>query len=212
MASSLILVAVSMLLVDFGHASAFLLFSNRNVGTDSKSALRLDLEGDAQGSNEKMPHHELRRRDLFSETATRTGVMASLLVAAASGFPTAGRAAEEERQTIVITGANSGIGFEACKRLAQQGHRLVLSCRTQAKAEDAVERLIKEESTSSALLVPAECNLASTASIRAFADRLPTLIGGQVDCLCLNAGVSRNTAAKDVARTADGFELTGKTE
>jgi protochlorophyllide reductase len=109
-------------------------------------------------------------------------------------------------RTIVVTGANSGIGLEACKRLADQGHRIVLACRTLQKARDTAELLRDKPGQ----LIPAECDLADTRSMQAFATDLPKLIGSQskLDTVCLNAGLARNTAAKDVARTADGFELT----
>jgi len=107
----------------------------------------------------------------------------------------------EAKKTILITGANSGIGFEACKRLAQQGHRLVVACRTKYKAMETIRKLDGYGGS----LIPGECDLASLGSIKAFAESLPVK---EIDCLCLNAGLSRNTAAKDVLRTAEGFELT----
>lgn len=42
-----------------------------------------------------------------------------------------------EAQTVFITGANSGIGFAAAGKLAAAGHHVVLTCRTQSKAERA---------------------------------------------------------------------------
>jgi NAD(P)-dependent dehydrogenase (short-subunit alcohol dehydrogenase family) len=112
----------------------------------------------------------------------------------------------QPQQTIVITGANSGVGFEACKRLARRGHRLVLACRTISKAQVTARGLSDYGGT----LIPAECDLASLSSIQSFALQLPTLIGNsKIDCLCLNAGLCRNTAAStEIVRTADGFELT----
>jgi NAD(P)-dependent dehydrogenase (short-subunit alcohol dehydrogenase family) len=41
-------------------------------------------------------------------------------------------------RTAVITGGNSGIGFEAARVLAVRGARLILGCRDQGKARDAV--------------------------------------------------------------------------
>jgi hypothetical protein len=141
------------------------------------------------------------RRDLLFEAgglALSSLVLGQALPAFAEG---------SDPQTIVVTGANSGIGFDACKRLAQQGHNLVLACRTMEKSRETADRL-KDLGGN---LITAECDLASFASIKAFADKLPSLVGNKkIDCLCLNAGLARNTASTDVARTADGFELTGK--
>lgn len=120
-----------------------------------------------------------------------------------------------EPKTIVITGSNSGIGFEACKRLAAQGHNLVLACRTLQKAQEAADQLKAYcIGGNNNALIPAACDLTSLQSIDVFADQLPNLIGNgrKIDVLCLNAGIARNTAAKDCARTQDGFELTGKSK
>jgi hypothetical protein len=119
-------------------------------------------------------------------------------------------ASETSPKTFCITGSNSGIGFEAARQLAEQGHTLVLPARTLDKSVQTIERLQSQGISSSSTLIPAECNLASLASVRAFAKELPSFLppDARLDTLCLNAGVARNTAAKDVARTAEGMELT----
>jgi protochlorophyllide reductase len=141
------------------------------------------------------------RRDLLFEAG---GIALSSLVLGQT-LPAFAQGGDFVPQTIVVTGANSGIGFDACKRLAQQGHNLVLACRTMDKSVATAFRLKDLGGT----MITAECDLASLVSIKAFADKLPSLIDNKkIDCLCLNAGLARNTASKDVARTADGFELT----
>jgi len=104
--------------------------------------------------------------------------------------------------------ANSGVGFEACKRLAGSGGSatIVLACRTLEKAQNAVDRIKADAppTSNTVLMIPAECDLASLSSIESFAKT----VDYKVDTLCLNAGISRNTEAKDCARTKDGFELT----
>ena len=161
-------------------------------GSDRRGQLSLSAVSNTdQGSS---------RRDVLVQAG---GIALSTLLA---GFPAAA-VGRGEPQTIVITGANSGIGFEACKRLAAQGHNLVLACRTIEKARDTASRL--EEYKAGGTLIPAECNLASLKSIDTFAADLKSLVG-KIDVLCLNAGLARNTGAKDVARTEDGFELTGE--
>jgi short chain dehydrogenase len=113
-----------------------------------------------------------------------------------------------EPKTIVLTGANSGIGFEAVKTLASQGHTIVMPCRTLAKSLDAIQRVGPTAGT----LVAAECDLTSLRSIQSFAKELPSLLAStnskHISVLGLNAGISRNINAVDVARTLDGFELT----
>ena len=46
--------------------------------------------------------------------------------------------------TILVTGANKGIGFEICRQLARLGHRVILSARSAERGEDAVNSLAKE--------------------------------------------------------------------
>jgi len=109
-------------------------------------------------------------------------------------------------QTILLTGSNSGIGFDAAKRMAAQdaGHTIILACRTLQKAKDSANR-IKDElgAGCKGTIIARECDLADLNSIDSFVKDLDN-----VDAVCLNAGIARNTAAKDVLRTKQGFELT----
>ena len=52
--------------------------------------------------------------------------------------------ASQAGRRVVITGANSGIGFEAALELARKGAELILPARTQSKAEDAVSRILQQ--------------------------------------------------------------------
>ena len=46
--------------------------------------------------------------------------------------------------TILVTGANKGIGLEICRQLAQLGHHVILSARSAERGEKAVKALAKE--------------------------------------------------------------------
>lgn len=48
---------------------------------------------------------------------------------------------DQTGRTALITGANSGIGFEAARALAEHGARVVLACRSRSKADDAVSAI-----------------------------------------------------------------------
>ena len=111
---------------------------------------------------------------------------------------------------MVLTGANSGIGYEAALKLAKQSHTLVLPCRSLDKSVGTARSIL--EQVPDAKLLPAECDLANLASVRAFAKELPSLVGKDttIDTVCLNAGLARNAQAKDIVRSVDGFELTGE--
>ena len=105
-------------------------------------------------------------------------------------------------RTIVVTGANSGVGLAGAKFLVAAGHRVILACRTQAKA-DAVAHACYEYAENSAgdattrreggLAIGAECDLASLHSIRTFAQARiaeATASGNGIDTLVLNAGLA----------------------
>jgi NAD(P)-dependent dehydrogenase (short-subunit alcohol dehydrogenase family) len=102
---------------------------------------------------------------------------------------------------VLITGANSGIGYHAALKLARKGAHIVFASRDQRRGEAAINRLYTE--VPGAILELAILDLASLASIRAFADaqlakHLPLHI------LINNAGVF---APPRRIETADGFEM-----
>jgi NAD(P)-dependent dehydrogenase (short-subunit alcohol dehydrogenase family) len=101
---------------------------------------------------------------------------------------------------VVITGANSGIGFEASRALARRGARVVLACRSPEKAGAAIEAL-REESPEAELTVR-RLDLASLASINEFAKEVLEA-GDSLHALVNNAGVM----AIPYARTVEGFEM-----
>jgi NAD(P)-dependent dehydrogenase (short-subunit alcohol dehydrogenase family) len=102
----------------------------------------------------------------------------------------------------LITGSNSGIGFEAALALARRGAEVVLPARTQAKADDAAARIL--EQVPGAQLYPEILDLAVQASVHAFANRMMERFPGQsLDLLINNAGVM---ALPKREVTEDGFE------
>ena len=44
-------------------------------------------------------------------------------------------------RVIIVTGGNSGIGFEVCKYLAEGGNDVILACRNNEKGDEAVQRI-----------------------------------------------------------------------
>jgi NAD(P)-dependent dehydrogenase (short-subunit alcohol dehydrogenase family) len=99
-----------------------------------------------------------------------------------------------------VTGSNSGIGLSAARELARGGANVVLACRNTDKA-DAAAREIRSAAEGADVEV-AELDLASLASVRAFADGFRDRQDG-VELLVNNAGVM----APPRGETADGFEL-----
>jgi NAD(P)-dependent dehydrogenase (short-subunit alcohol dehydrogenase family) len=108
---------------------------------------------------------------------------------------------DQAAKLIVVTGANSGTGKEAARRLAQAGAHVVLAVRTTAKGEQAREEILATQP--GAQLDVRRIDLADLASVQEFADRL-IADGVPVDVLVNNAGVM---APPTRHVTADGFEL-----
>jgi NAD(P)-dependent dehydrogenase (short-subunit alcohol dehydrogenase family) len=103
-------------------------------------------------------------------------------------------------KVFVVTGSNSGIGLEAAEALAGRGAKVVMACRSTAKAKDGCDR-IRAKHAGADIDVRA-LDLSSLASVRSFAEGLakdhPT-----IDTLINNAGIM----AVPRALTADGFEM-----
>lgn len=103
----------------------------------------------------------------------------------------------QEGRVAVITGANTGLGFETARILHSRGATVVLACRDTTKAARAIDRLGGGDRLSSVPL-----DLASLASVRQAADRIRAA-HPRLDLLINNAGLISRTPG----RTADDFEL-----
>jgi NAD(P)-dependent dehydrogenase (short-subunit alcohol dehydrogenase family) len=108
---------------------------------------------------------------------------------------------DQRGRTAVITGANTGLGFETARLLAEHGATVVLACRNAAKATDAAARITASVPDSTVRTL--HLDLASMASVRAAAERLRA-DHPRVDLLINNAGGVRPRHAV----TEDGFEQT----
>jgi NAD(P)-dependent dehydrogenase (short-subunit alcohol dehydrogenase family) len=95
-------------------------------------------------------------------------------------------------RTVIVTGANSGIGRAAASELAGAGARVVLAVRDTEKGTAAAAGMPGETEVR-------ELDLADLESVRRFAAGFD----GEIDILINNAGVM----APPLGRTADGFEL-----
>jgi len=112
---------------------------------------------------------------------------------------TAADMADQTGKTFIVTGANSGIGYEAALELARKGGTVVLACRSAKKADEAVARIA--EAVPGAKAEKMILDLGDLASVRAFAAEFLAKYP-RLDVLINNAGLM----AIPYSRTPDGFE------
>ena len=121
--------------------------------------------------------------------------MSSLPIWAAAHVP------DQSGRVAVVTGANSGIGFETARALALRGARVVLACRNLEKARTAQARILSERPN--AITQVLQLDLADLGSVSAFASDFRAAYD-RLDLLINNAGVM---ALPERRETAQGFEM-----
>ena len=107
---------------------------------------------------------------------------------------------DQSGRVAVVTGANSGIGYETAHRLAARHARVVMACRNLDKAEAAKARILNDVPHAALQVMP--LNLSSLASVQAFAEAF-LAEHERLDLLINNAGVM----IPPYSTTEEGFEL-----
>ncbi|CAN9506421.1 unnamed protein product [Ophioblennius macclurei] len=103
-------------------------------------------------------------------------------------------------KTVVITGANTGIGKETAIDLSKRGARVIIACRDMEKAQTAVKEIIELSGRDD--VVCKKLDLSDSKSIREFAEGI-NQEEAKLNILINNAGVM----VCPYGKTADGFEM-----
>jgi len=107
---------------------------------------------------------------------------------------------DESGRVAIVTGSNTGLGYDTARVLAARGARVVMAVRDTAKGDAAAARI--RELSKGAEVTVHELDLGSLASVRAAAAELAAA-HPRIDLLINNAGVMYPPKQN----TADGFEL-----
>ncbi|XP_077995638.1 retinol dehydrogenase 12-like [Glandiceps talaboti] len=102
-------------------------------------------------------------------------------------------------KTVIITGANSGIGKQTAFELARRGARVILACRNKEKGAIVADEITAETGNDDVLCM--HCDLASLQSVRYFAQEFCNS-EERLDILINNAGL-----LKDHELTEDGYDI-----
>jgi NAD(P)-dependent dehydrogenase (short-subunit alcohol dehydrogenase family) len=105
---------------------------------------------------------------------------------------------DQTGRTVVITGANSGLGLRSAEVLAAKGARVLMACRSPERGADALRRVLAGGGKAELVAL----DLADLSSVRAAAADIRERTGDAVDVLMNNAGVM----ATPRGWTADHFE------
>jgi NAD(P)-dependent dehydrogenase (short-subunit alcohol dehydrogenase family) len=107
---------------------------------------------------------------------------------------------DQSGRTVLISGANSGIGFESARALAQKGATVIMACRSMDRGNEARNKLL--QLVSNADLVVMELDLSDLDSVRNFAATFQRAYN-KLDILINNAGVM----IPPYTLTKQGYEL-----
>ncbi len=109
-------------------------------------------------------------------------------------------------KTVIITGANSGLGFQTAKKIAARSKEfeVILACRNPEKAAQARDEIIAETGNENVSVM--QLDTASLQSVRNFVQDYEKNHNNPVYALLCNAGISGSVSEKQVL-TEDGFDI-----
>ncbi len=102
-------------------------------------------------------------------------------------------------KVMIVTGANSGLGFETTKELSRKGAKVVMACRNPKRAESARQKILAEVVHADLDIIILD--LSSQKSVADFVEEFKKKYD-RLDVLVNNAGIM----AAPYSETVDGFE------
>lgn len=103
-------------------------------------------------------------------------------------------------KVVLITGGNTGLGYETALDLAKRGARIILACRDMKKANEAADKI--RQLTNNKRIESGHLDLADLSSVRQFSKEMTSKLD-RLDILINNAGIMMCPSWK----TKDGFEM-----
>ncbi|KAF8984492.1 hypothetical protein BGZ46_007859 [Entomortierella lignicola] len=133
-----------------------------------------------------------KQRDLDAQSIHRRKVWIDQAIAST---------APGQTRIAIVTGGNTGLGFETVKALVEAGYTTIIACRNERRGQEAVDR-IEEETGIKRKAVVMSLDLSSLASVKAFSKEFSALFN-HLDVLVNNAGMM------DIpfGLTQEGFEM-----
>ncbi|MDX1416306.1 MAG: SDR family NAD(P)-dependent oxidoreductase, partial [Candidatus Promineifilaceae bacterium] len=107
---------------------------------------------------------------------------------------------DQTGRVAIVTGANSGIGYETAKALAAKGATVIMACRNRDKAHKAVDDIRRDIPQANLEII--RIDLADLDSVRDFADQFKAR-HNRLDLLINNAGIMM----PPYTQTKEGFEV-----
>ena len=108
---------------------------------------------------------------------------------------------DQTGRVAIVTGANSGIGYETALALAQKGATVIMACRSELKGNAATQQILDQKPAGTVEMIPLD--LADLDSVRRFAQSYHER-NDRLDLLINNAGVMM---IPERQTTAQGFEM-----
>lgn len=162
--------------------------TGQTIYVDTKNGKKTYIDPRLAFAQENLPQHIGQVRQRFDASTTALQVL--------HGRDLNGKVA-------VITGANSGIGFETARSLALHGCEIYFACRSEASTSEAIARIAEEKSLAGDRCHFVPLDLASLRSVAECARQIKRKVK-HIDMLILNAGVF----ALPHILTVDGLETT----